>query len=419
MRRRDFLRAVTVAGVAGIAQVTGMVQASGGVPAVGPARRLGPAGAGFLIPMDAGQPQPLRAYGIVYRTLRAGGSAEWLLNHRGGAFLVHHQSALDEALTRGVWTETLAESAAALETDLATGAARAMRLEVAPTIAVYAPPYAAPWDDAVRLALEYAEIPYTTVWDRDLLGPALTEVDWLHLHHEDFTGQYGKYGRSVQETDWYRAALALDAATAADLGFADAPALKAAVAAAIRGYVRQGGFVFAMCAATETLDVALAGAALDYDATFAFTGFIRETGSVGPFSTIDGHRVNTPDRLPLDTVAVESFAPLIDPVAAMLTQTHRTGFPDWYGLTTSFRADRLKPGVTVLATCGAGRLAKYLHGDLGEGTFTFLGGHDPEDFQHAIGDPPTALADHPQSPGYRLILNNVLFPAAEDERRRT
>lgn len=404
MRRRQFLG--TLAGAAAGAMVTRH-----------PVRGALPGAAPFLIPMDSAQPQPLKAYGVVYRALQSGGAGDWLLNHRGGAFLLDHAPALHECLARGVMTE--APRAAELDSGLANGVVSVVRLEVAPRIAVYVPPYAAPWDDAVRLALEFAEIPYATVWDRELLGEGLPEIDWLHLHHEDFTGQYGKYGASIRATDWYREAVRLDGEIAAALGYADAAALKAAVARVIEGYVARGGFLFAMCASSETLDLALAGDPPDYDRTLAFTGFELERGASGPFSTIDGHRVNAPDRLPLDSVQLAPFAPAVDPVAAMLAQNHRLRFPDWYGLTTSFRSGVLKPHIVVLATCAEGRLAKYIHGDHGQGTFTFLGGHDPEDAEHAVGDPPTDLAYFPRSPGYRLILNNVLFPAARQEERKT
>ena len=370
----------------------------------------------FLIPMDGVQLQPLRAYGVVYRALRDGGRADWLLNWRGGAFQVDHPPALDECLTRGVLTEPL--DVGVVRGAEAAGETTSVHLEVAPRIAVYAPPYAAPWDDAVRLALEYAEIPYEIVWDEALLGAGLAEIDWLHLHHEDFTGQYGKYGVGVRSSDWYRQAVRLDAGTAGRLGLPDAPALKAAVAGAIRAFVERGGFLFAMCASTETLDLAIGGVPPAYDATLAFRDYRLDPSAVGPFSTIDGHRVNTPGRLPLGAVELARFSPSVDPVPAMLTQDHAFAFPDWYGLTTSFREETLKPGIVVLAASGNG-LAKYVHGHLGEGTFTFLGGHDPEDPQHAVGDPPTDLSLYPRSPGYRLILNNVLFPAAREEEKKT
>jgi hypothetical protein len=413
VKRRDFLRSLAGVGAAAWAGPRRFMARP-----EGPSRSALRRSAAFLVPMDGEQPQPLRAYGIVYRALESGGRAEWLLNFRGGSFLVEHPPALDEALDRGVWTEDPAASAGVLETALASEETVPMKLEVAPRIGVYVPPYAAPWDDAVRLALDFAEIPYRSLWDEEVLGAGLAEVDWVHLHHEDFTGQYGKYGLGVQSADWYREAVALDRATAGELGFGDVPSLKTAVARAIRDYVASGGFLFAMCAASETLDVALSDSG-DGAETLAFQGFEIDRSDVGPFSTIDGHRVNTPDRLPLDDVLVERFSATVDPVAAMLTQDHDLRFPDWYGLTTSYRAATLKPSVVVLATCAGGALAKYVHGDHGEGSFTFLGGHDPEDPRHAVGDPATDLREHPRSPGYRLILNNVLFPAAEKKERKT
>jgi hypothetical protein len=407
VKRRAFLGAL--AGAAALGATGGRIAR--------PAARVGTA-VPFLLPMDDAQAEPLKAYGVVYRAIARGGRADWLLNFRGGSFLVHEAPAFDESLARNVATEDAAAVAGAIEDAIARGQTLPMHLEVAPTIAVYAPPYAAPWDDAVRLALEYAEIPYRTVWDREILE-GLAEIEWLHLHHEDFTGQYGKYGAGVLATDWYRQAVALDREIAAAFGYPDTPALKAAVAHAVRDYVEGGGFLFAMCAATETLDVALGGPSGGEGATLAFAGFRREPDPVGPFSTIDGHRVNTPGRLPLDVVEVQGFAPHVDPVASMLTQNHASRFDDWYGLTTSFRPETVKPDVVVLASCADGALAKYVHGDRGQGTFTFLGGHDPEDPSHAIGDPPTDLRLHPRSPGYRLILNNVLFPAARQEERKT
>jgi hypothetical protein len=411
VRRRAFLRAVGAVVLGGC----GGVSARTAVAALLPRR----AAVSFLVPMDGVQPEPLRAYGVVYRALARGGRADWLLNFRGGAFLVHDAEAFEEALSRGIMTEDGAAAAGAVEGAMAAGATLPMRLEVAPRVAVYAPPFAAPWDDAVRLALEYAEIPYRAVWDHEVLGPGLADVEWLHLHHEDFTGQYGKYGAGVHATDWYRRAVALDRTTATEFGYRDVSALKTAVARAIGAYVERGGFLFAMCAATETLDVALAGEPPDFGATLAFTEFRREADPVGPFSTIDGHRVNTPGRLPLGEVEIASFAAHVDPVAAMLTQNHDASFADWYGLTTSFRPATLKPAVVVLAESAGSGLAKYVHGDHGQGTFTFLGGHDPEDASHAVGDPPTDLRLHPRSPGYRLILNNVLFPAANEPDSKT
>ena len=292
-----------------------------------------------------------------------------------------------------------------------------MKLEVAPRIGVYVPPYAAPWDDAVRLALEFAEIPYRRLWDAEVLRDGLADVDWVHLHHEDFTGQYGKYGFGVQSADWYREAVALDRATAAEFGFPGRsasqgrgrrrdPELRGVRGIPVRHVRRE----------RDPRRRPVGGRQRRRDARLR--GLRDRPSEAGPFSTIDGHRVNTVDRVPLDDVAVERFSATVDPVAAMLTQDHDLRFPDWYGLTTSFRSAVLKPSVVVLATCAGGQLAKYVHGDHGEGSFTFLGGHDPEDPRHAIGDPETDLREYPRSPGYRLILNNVLFPAAEKSGRR-
>jgi hypothetical protein len=415
MRRREFLGLVASAASAGLAPPV-LVNAAWAAPR----RRVRTLvqSSMFVVPMDHAQPEPLRAYGVVYRALARGERAEWLLNYRGGSFLVTADDAFHDALAKGVMTEDAVATGPSVERAIADGHTLPMRLEVAPRVAVYAPPYAAPWDDAVRLALDYAEIPYRTVWDREILELGIADVEWLHLHHEDFTGQYGKYGAGVQATDWYRQAVALDRDTAAALGYPDVVALKTAVARAIRTYVERGGFLFAMCAATETLDLALAGDPPDFESTLAFVDFRRDPTPVGPFSTIDGHRVNTPERLPLEEVAVAMFAPHVDPVAAMLTQNHASVFDDWYGLTTSFRPETLKRDVVVLGASSRS-LPKYVHGDRGRGTFTFLGGHDPEDPSHAVGDPPTDLRLHPRSPGYRLILNNVLFPAANQEERKT
>ena len=258
--RREFLRALAGASAGALAgPALSQLGASPARTGAASAIRAGARAASFLIPMDEEQPQPLRAYGIVYRALESGGRAEWLLNFRGGAFLVDHPPALDEALDRGVWTEDPSTSTGALQAALGTEDTVPMKLEVAPKIAVYVPPYAAPWDDAVRLALDFAEIPYRSLWDSDVLREGLAEVDWLHLHHEDFTGQYGKYGLGVQTAAWYQQAVTLDRATADEFGFADGRALKAAVADTIRDYVATGGFLFAMCASSETLDVTLSG----------------------------------------------------------------------------------------------------------------------------------------------------------------
>jgi len=317
----------------------------------------------------------------------------------------------------------------------------AVPLEKAPKVAVYAPPNAAPWDDAVTMALQYAGIPFTKVWDPEVVMGGLKDFDWLHLHHEDFTGQYSKFFLIYSGAPWLAEMVQRNSDTARRLGFATVPDLKKAVARGIRAYVANGGFLFAMCTATETIDLALASAGvdiaatfadgtpmdpqadakLDWSETFAFTGgHVEPNPLVASFSDIDGHQVNAgPRRQPLGAFKLFNFSAKIDPVPTMLVQDHRQVIPDFYGLTTSFVRARLKPGVTVLADEEGAPWVKYVHGDLGKGTWTFFGGHDPEDPQHQIGDPATDLSLHPHSPGYRLILNNVLFPAAKKRELKT
>lgn len=313
-------------------------------------------------------------------------------------------------------------------------------LEKAPRIAVYTPANSSPWDDAVTMALEYAGIPYEKIWDPEVLSDALDNYDWLHLHHEDFTGQYSKFYLTYASSAWLQEEVTRNEAVARELGFRDVPALKKAVARRLRDYVEGGGFLFAMCTATETLELALAAGEIDIAASFAdgspadasasarlqwsdamaFRDAVLVTDpTLSAFSDIDGHQVNTPWREDLGSYALFDFSAKFDPVPSMLTQNHQRVLPDFYGLTTTFRDERLQPGVTVLAREeGRGRV-KYLHGSFGAGTFTYLGGHDPEDPRHLIGDPPTDLDLHRHSPGYRLILNNVLFPAAKKKKLKT
>jgi hypothetical protein len=402
-----------------------------------------PASAGLLVPMDGRQSDHLRAYGFAYWCLEQGHRVDWLLNYRGGSFLAPDDPALArEASIRGVSVEPLSP---AEETDVLASIEdenmERVILEKAPRVAVYVPPTAQPWDDAVRLALEYAQIPYRALWDREVLAGELSQYDWLHLHHEDFTGQYSKFFLSYSGAPWLGDMVRRNQEMARGLGFADVPALKKAVARGIRGYVADGGFLFAMCAATETLELALAAegadiaapfadgtpvdpqasAKLRWDLTMAFHGAELELSpALASFSDLDGHQVNHPARRqPLGAFKLFAFAAKIDPVPTMLVQCHRDVLPDFYGLTTSFRRDRLKPGVTVLADEADAPWVKYIHGSHGKGTWTFFGGHDPEDPQHQVGDPPTDLSLHPRSPGYRLILNNVLFPAAKKRELKT
>ena len=391
--------------------------------------------------MDPAQGNHLRAYGLTYWALGQGATTvEWLLNYRGGAFLLPDSDAVRrEAAFRGVTVEPVDPSRlAGIRAVIGRENMESVPLETAPKVAIYTPPNAAPWDDAVTMALTYAEIPYETIWDPEVLSGELTEYEWLHLHHEDFTGQYSKFYLTYAGADWLQEEVARNRDVSQRFSFADVPALKRAVSEEIRSYVEAGGFLFAMCSATETLDLALAshstnisasyadGRTPDADASermdwsrgFAFSGAeVELRPAVNAFSDIDFHLVNTASRQPLGFFTLFEFSAKLDPVPTMLVQNHESVISDFYGLTTSFRKARLKPGVTVLAE--EGEWTKYIHGSLGQGTWTFYGGHDPEDPEHQIGDPPTNLDIHAESPGYRLILNNVLFPAARPRPLKT
>ena len=397
----------------------------------------------LLIPMDETQANHLKAYGVTYRVVQAGAPAEWLLNYRSGAFLLPESPAIRrDAALAGVSVEPVSEGdVTAIRGAMEAANADAIILEKAPRVAVYVSPTAAPWDDAVTMALEYAGVPYDKVWDPQVLAGGLRRYDWLHLHHEDFTGQYSKFFLIFGNRPWLPEMVRQNSDTARQLGFKTVPDLKKAVARSIREYVSGGGFLFAMCTATETLDLALAAEGVDIAAAFAdgtpmdpqaerrldwsralaFTGATLEHSPViASFSDIDGHQVNGVRGVqPLGAFTLFNFSAKLDPVPTMLSQNHRQVIPDFYGLTTSFMRTRIKPGVTVLAEEEGAAWVKYLHGDLGKGTWTFLGGHDPEDPHHQIGDPPTDLSLVPHSPGYRLILNNVLFPAARKRELKT
>jgi hypothetical protein len=396
----------------------------------------------LIVPMDGAQTDHLKAYGLTYWVLDNRLVAEWLLNYRGGSFLLPDRpEVVREAALRGVTTEPVgpAELSRIGQTIAAANMERIV-LEKAPRVAVYTPESTNPWDDAVTLALTYAEIPYDELWDAEVLQGRLTEYDWLHLHHEDFTGQYSKFFVAYANAAWMREAVRVNDTMARRFGHPNVPELKKAVADEIRRYVAQGGFLFAMCTATETLDLALAAVGVDiaapfssgtpvdpdanrklqWDRTLAFRNAeLQLSPAINAFSDIDGHHVNTPWRQPLGTFTLFEFAAKFDPVPAMLVQNHERTLPDFYGLTTSFRRDRLKPGVLILAEEEGSPWVKYVHGTYGEGTWTFLGGHDPEDPEHQVGDLPTDLSMHPHSPGYRLILNNVLFPAARKQTLKT
>ncbi len=409
---------------------------SAGAPVRPPAPSL-------LVPMDDAQTNHLKAYGIAYAAIARTGRVEWLLNHRGGSFLLADDAAARRAATlAGVAVEPVGDAAViAIRGTIDQNNMDAIVLERTPRVAIYSPPFAAPWDDAVTMALQYAEIPFTKVWDAEVAAGRLREADWLHLHHEDFTGQYSKFFLNYAGAPWLAEMVDRNQAMARQLGFPHVPALKKAVALRIRQFAEQGGFLFAMCTATETLELALAAhdvdiaasfadgtpmdadasARLDWTAALACQGARLETAPAVPsFSDIDGHQVNSPGRRqPLGAFTLFNFSAKIDPVPAMLVQCHRQVIPDFYGLTTSFRRPVLKPRVTILAEEPGAPWVKYIHGDIGRGTWTYLGGHDPEDPQHQVGDPPTDLSLHPTSPGYRLILNNVLFPAARKRELRT
>jgi hypothetical protein len=438
MKRREFVKAV---GRTGGLAVGGDLLGLGSLALRPPDRPT--ADSSLLIPMDDAQSDHLKAYGVAYRVIQAGGKVEWFLNYRGGSFLLPDaQTIRRDAALNGVAAEGIdGGQVSAVRGQMAAGNADAVPLEKAPKVAVYVPPNAQPWDDAVTMALQYAGIPFEKLWDPEVLGDALKTYDWLHLHHEDFTGQYSKFFLIYTGQSWLAEMVRFNDAARRQLGFASVPEMKKAVARAIRAYVERGGFLFAMCTATETIDLALAAhdvdiaasfadgtpmdpaadAKLDWSQSLAFTGAHLELDpQVASFSDIDGHQVNAgPRRQPLGAFKLFNFSATIDPVPTMLVQNHREVIPDFYGLTTSFVRERLKPGVTVLADEEGAPWVKYIHGDLGKGTWTCFGGHDPEDPQHQIGDPPTDLSLHPHSPGYRLILNNVLFPAAKKRELKT
>ena len=402
----------------------------------------------ILIPMDPDQRNHLKAYGITYWVLEQGVEAWWLLNYRGGSFAFKHAQAFErECLTRDVSYEVIPDGAF---NNILAGIADpevnqdAIKLEVAPKIAVYTPDFNArgervqPWDDAVTLVLTYAEIPYETVYDRDVLEDKLPLYDWLHLHHEDFTGQYGRFYRSFGMQPWYKENQRRMEALAAELGFAKVSQLKLAVVKRIREYVGGGGFMFAMCSATDTYDIALAAdgvdicaemydgdpadpdaqSKLDFSQTFAFRDFnlIRNPLEY-EFSTID-HRMRRviPEQ---DYFTLFDFSAKWDPVPTMLTQNHTRTVKGFMGQTTAFDRDYIKSDILIMGENKPEHEARYIHGTFGEGTWTFYGGHDPEDYRHYVNDPETDLNLHPNSPGYRLILNNVLFPAAKKKKRKT
>jgi len=397
--------------------------------------------AGMLIPMDGKQTDHLKAYGLTYWAIAHGQKAEWLLNYRGGSFLLADDAGNQrEANLRGVAFEPMGGAdEAAMRAEIADNNMEAVALEKPPRVAVYIPPNTPPWDDAVTLALKYADIPYATVWDEEVLRGDLVKYDWLHLHHEDFTGQHGKFYAAYHNFPWYQEEEAVQKAMAAKLGFAKVTQLKTAVAVAIKGFVARGGFMFGMCSATDTYDIALAAQdvdiadviydgdppdadaqrKLDFSRTLAFRNFHLEMDPYAyRFSDIDVKQ-EASARGPNAVFTLFDFSAKNDPVPSMLVQNHVNAVPEFLGQSTGFHKSMIKSGVLTLAEVEGTDEVKYLHGQFGRGTFTFLGGHDPEDYEHMVGDPPTELSRYKHSPGYRLILNNVLFPAAEKKKQRT
>ncbi len=401
-----------------------------------------PVAADILIPMDLSQTDHLKAYGVAYHALQRGLDVEWLLNYRGGAFLLREDPAtLRDCALAGVTSESIGGAdVVAIYDEIEENNMEVVLLEKAPDVAVYVPPTNDPWDDAVTLALEYAEIPYDKIWDEEVLDGSLQRYDWLHLHHEDFTGQYGKFYASYHTAPWYIEQVRLYEERAQKAGFAKVWQHKHAVARRIKEYVARGGFIFAMCSATDSFDIALAAEGIDivgkvYDhdpadpqclrkvddsRSLAFTGFHLEMNPlVYEFSDIDMTRQAALRGQQADYFNLFAFSAKEDPVPTMLTQCHTNVVKGFMGQTTSFRKSLLKKSTIVLAETPGADEVKYLHGNYGEGTFTFYGGHDPEDYQHLVGDPATQLELHPNSPGYRLILNNILFPAAKKKERKT
>ncbi len=398
----------------------------------------------ILIPMDADtQKNHLKAYGITYWTLEKQQKVKWLLNYRGGSFLLPDiEEIKKECQIRGVSFEVLSTSAAeAILTEISSPSKNmeAVILEKAPKIAVYTPNGKQPWDDAVTMVLTYAEIPYETVYDEKVLDDELLLYDWLHLHHEDFTGQYGKFYRAYRSAPWYIQEKKDAEALASKLGYAKVSEEKRDVALKIRDYVVGGGFMFAMCSATDSFDIALSAEGIDicepmfdgdgsdanyqnkinYNSTFAFTDYILERSPlVYEFSSID---MTQKRRIPKQTdyFSLMDFSAKWDPVPTMLCQNHTALVKGFMGQTTSFTREQIKSNVLVMGENKTNGEAKYIHGIKGKGFFTFYGGHDPEDYTHRVGDPKTELDLHPTSPGYRLILNNVLFPAARKKKQKT
>lgn len=398
----------------------------------------------IFIPMDAEtQRNHLKAYGVAFAALQLGIEVDWLLNYKGGSFGMLQTDAIERLCKlRGVDYEVMSDAQyAGIISEIANPDVNedVIKLEKPPKIAVYTPPNKEPWDDAVTLVLTYAEIPYDKIYDDEVLSDKLPHYDWLHLHHEDFTGQYGKFWAGYRNATWYQNDVKSAEETATKHGFKKVSQLKLAVARKIRDFVAGGGYMFAMCSATDSYDIALAADGTDicdvpFDGDPIDPNAQQKLDFTKPFAFKDFHLVTNPyeyeysdidntnyRRVPMnvDYFTLFTFSAKFDPVPAMLTQDHTTTVKGFMGQTTSFRKETLKSSVLVMGDYKPANEARYIHGEYGKGTWTFYGGHDPEDYQHAVGDPPTDLSLHPTSPGYRLILNNVLFPAAKKKPRKT
>jgi hypothetical protein len=394
----------------------------------------------LLIPMDDEQADHLRAYGVTYWILdKTGTDVEWLLNYRGGAFLAEDlEETRQRARTAGVTIQAIGNGEVnKIYAIIEEENMERVLLEKAPKVAVYSPDYAEPWDDAVTLVLTYSEIPFDKFYDKEVINGDIAKYDWVHLHHEDFTGQFGKFYGSFRFVDWYRKQVTRAQLEAQKFGFKKVSELKLAVARGIKKFVLDGGFLFAMCSAADSLDIALAAngidivareldgddpdplaqSKLDYSQSLAFTDFKLITDPmIYEFSDIDVSNNYTGDT---GSFKLFEFAAKVDPIPTMLTQNHRNVVDGFFGQTTAFRKSLIKPYVVIMGENNDGVSVKYLRGDLGKGFFSFYGGHDPADVSHIVGEGPTRLELHKNSPGYRLILNNILFPAAKKKERKT
>ena len=399
-------------------------------------------------PLEEGLKNHLKSYGIAFYALESKLEVDWLLNYRGGSFALKlNDDILKECKVRGVTFEIIADiQYNKIVADITKPEVNqdVMKLEKAPKIAVYSPKNKQPWDDAVTLVMTYAEIPYDVVYDEEILREGLSKYDWLHLHHEDFTGQYGKFWSSYQNAAWFQEYVRFNEGLAGKLGFTKVSDLKLAVALKIKNFVSQGGFMFAMCAATDSYDIALASqnvdicksmfdgdpndpnmqTKLDYLNGFAFKNYVLvDNPHEYEFSSIDAtkdhYKLFQAKGIQGDVFTLFDFSAKWDPVPTMLCQNHTSVVKGFMGQTTAFRKDNLRSDVLVMGETKAINSARYIHGDYGKGTWTFYGGHDPEDHTHRVSDPPTDLNLYPNSPGYRLILNNVLFPAAKKKQRKT